>query len=228
MRTLNTLAAAIALTFLTACGGTDPGTGSRTLYVKAAMTTDGSTDGTRVQVELRENDQDGPLVTDAIVTLKGQSGKDQLLGLVGENTRLGTKLLYAGQGFAWDTGFVLQVRRGERDSLDAALEMPGATVITDPVSSTTFSRSKGERLVVRWRDEYNRIAQYPEVRLEQADIRQTLNQDMTQFEIEASRLVPTLEESVSVTRTNKVLLAGGLDGSEWTATTTHKVSFRVE
>lgn len=228
MRTLSTLAAAIALTFLTACGGTDPGTGSRTLYVKAAMHSDGSTDGTRVQVELRENDQEGPVVTDAIVTLKGQSGRDQVLGLVGEDSRLGTKLVYARQGFAWDTGFVLQVRRADRDTLDATLEMPGATVITDPVSSTTFSRSRGERFVVRWRDEYNRIAQYPEVRLERADIRQTLNQDLTQFELDPSRLVPTQEEQVVVTRTNKVLLAGGLDGSEWTATTTHKVSFRVE
>jgi hypothetical protein len=223
MSTFTRLALAAALVLASACGS-DPGTGSHTLYVQGSLNTDGSTDGTSVRVEIREGSRTGAVVTDAIVTLRSVAGVDQTLGLVNR----GNTPAYERSGFAWDRGFVLQVRRGGTDTLDAALETPGLTVITDPVSSTTFNRTTNQRFVVRWRDEYGRAAMVPEVRLARADIKQSLAQDVSQFELEASRLVPSNDEQVTVTRTNKVMLQGGLDGSEWTATTHHRIEFRVE
>jgi hypothetical protein len=223
-KTMRKLTLLTALAVLSACGGTDPGNGSQTLYVKAALDSDGSPDGTNISVEIRENDRAGAPITDAIVILKAQGGEQHLLGVLGGQR--GTPL-YAKNGFAWDKGFTLSIRR-VKDSLDAALEMPGFTVITDPVSSTTFNRTPTNRFVVRWRDEFGRFAEYPEVKLERADIRQTLSEDRQELAIDAMRLVPTEEEQVTVTRTNKVLLQGGLDGSEWTATTHHRISFRVQ
>lgn len=222
------LAFSAAFTFLAACGGTDPGTGSQTLYVRAALETDGSTNGTGIAVEIRERDASGPVVTDAIVTLRSQSGVDQLLAATASSTRPDSIVLYRRDGFAWDHGFVLSVRRGADDFLDAALELPGVTVITDPVASTTFQRATQGRLLIRWRDEYGRQAQVPEVRLERADLEQTLPSDALQYEVDASRLVPASDEVVTVSRTNKVTLAGGLGNSEWKATTRHQIQFRVE
>ena len=223
MPTVTRFALVAVFAVLSACGS-DPGTGSHTLYVRGSMDTDGSTDGTSVRIEVREGNRSGTVVTDAIVTLRSVAGTDQTLGLINR----GNTPVYERSGFAWDRGFVLQIRRGNTDMLDAALETPGVTVITDPVQATTFNRTNNPRFVVRWRDEYGRAAQMPEVRLERADIKQSLPQDVNQFELESSRLVPTQDEQVTVTRTNKVTLQGGLDGSEWTATTHHRIDFRVE
>jgi hypothetical protein len=173
---------------------------------------------------VREANQTGNVVTDAIVTLRAVSGADRTIGLVNR----GNTPVYESSGFAWDRGYVLSIRRGSADLLDAAIETPGVTVITEPISGTTFNRTNNPRFAVRWRDEYGRVAQAPEVRLERADIRQTLAQDAMQFEIESSRLVPTNDEQVRVSRSNKVTLQGGLDGSEWTATTRHRIDFKVE
>jgi hypothetical protein len=212
------------VTLLSACGGTDPGTGSGTLYVKAALDTDGSTIGTNFVLELRENDHAGTPVTDAVVTLRSQRGE---MTTIFPLQAVNDTPVYARAGLEWDTGYVLSVHRGT-DRIDAALELPGVTVITDPVQSTTFNRTQGQKLIVRWRDEFGRYAEYPEVRLDQADIRQTLTQDSQEFTVDSMRLVPTNEEHVTVTRTNKVLLQGGLDGSEWTATTHHRIAFKVQ
>src|SRR4051794_20230355 len=53
--------------FALACGGSNPGGGTRTLWVNAAAETDGSTDGSRLQIEVREGSSTGTLVTDATV-----------------------------------------------------------------------------------------------------------------------------------------------------------------
>ena len=96
------------------------------------------------------------------------------------------------------------------------------------VSNRSRALSRAMKLIVRWRDEFGRFAEYTEVRLDQADIRQTLTQDSQEFTVDSMRLVPTNEEHVTVTRTNKGLLQGGLDGSEGTATTQHRIAFKVQ
>lgn len=223
MRQLRTLLLSMTALAAAACGGTDPGIGTKTLYVRANMGSDGSTDSNIIAVEVREGSNSGNVVTDAQVVLKSSRNGDLALQLV----QLGNLSQYVHTNFLWDAGFVLSVRRGN-DSLDAALVVPGYTVITEPISGTTFRKADGRPLRILWRDEFGSRAQEVDVRLDKADVRQTSTTDVFFQEFQASQLVVEPKERVDVTRKNKVTLAGGVAGSEWSAQTHHRVEFHVE
>jgi len=225
MRTLfQTLA---AMTLLAGCGSS-PGGGTRTLYVKAEAWSDGSSDGTWISVEVRQGSSDGTLLNDATVSMHGSKSGDFSLpwqGISFGNFRAGS--YHKGQ-MAWDSGFQISVKRGN-DALDAYLEVPGITTITNPLGGTTFRRADGQPLMVKWKDDVNHVAQKVTVTFDHSDgATSILNADPLQLQVDPNRLVAASPENIEVRRENTVNLAGGVSGSSFTATTRHRIDFNIE
>lgn len=215
--------ALVTVVGLTACGGTSPGSGTKTLYVNARLSTDGSTDGTRARVQVRAGSATGAPVTDAQVKLRGSKLEQRTLSANGNSGDYDTG------NFAWDDVFLLEVVRGS-DALEAALEAPGVTVITAPIASTTFRRADGAPLKIQWKDEKGRRADIANLEFDKANVSDSWANDSEPFqvEIEANRLVAEDKERIDLERSNEVSLAGGTAGSLMRATTSHRVEFTVE
>lgn len=211
----------LSLAVLSACGATNPGGGTRTLFVTARLSSDGSTPGTTARVTVRDGSPNGGFVTNAEVVLKGGKLGKRTLTYDPGNTR------YELDDFAWDDAFRLEVTRGN-DFLDGQIEAPGFTVITSPISDTTFRKADGQPLVIKWTDATNRRAQRVQVRVDKAGIDSTINQDGLEFRVEPNQLKVEDKEKVRVERTNEVELAGGVAGSVLSAETHHSIEFRVE
>ncbi len=211
----------LSLVLLSACGATNPGGGTRTLHVVARFESNGSTPGTWARVTVRQGSGNGDHVANAEVALRGGRLGRQVLAF-DDNARQ-----YRLDDFAWDDALRLEVSRGE-DFLDGAIEAPGFTVITRPVAGTTYRRADGPPLVVEWSDSMNRRAARVQVRLDKAGIDTTLPQDGLELRVEPGELKVDDKEKVRVERSNQVDLAGGLPGSQLSATTTHSIEFRVE
>ncbi|MBI3184051.1 MAG: hypothetical protein HYZ28_18105 [Myxococcales bacterium] len=224
MRAPILVAAAIALA---ACGGSNPGGGTRTLYVKAQAETDGTTDGTRLGLEVREGSSGGTLITDAVVILRGdKSGESSLpwQGLKWGDFALGS---YFKSGIAWEPGWAIEVRRGN-DRLDAYLQTPGYTTIVEPIAQTTFRRTEGKPLAVKWKDSFDRRAKTVTVDVDKAKYQRTLPEDPLSHEIEANRLVSENNERITLERVNEIELAGGTPGSIFRGTSKHRIEVNVE
>ncbi len=228
MRTMSLLVVVGSLVSLSACGGSNPGGGTKTLFVKAQAQSDGSTDGTSLAVEVRQGTSDGQLITDAVVTVKGNKTGEFSLpweGVSWGSFRLGA---YRKSQATWDTGWRLSVKRGT-DALDAYVEAPGITTITNPIGGTTFRRADGKPLLVQWKDSDGRRAQVVTIDFDKADGADTsLAEDRLEHSIEQNRLVVDDKERVEVRRKNEIQLAGGTPGSIFSATTEHRIEFRVE
>jgi hypothetical protein len=205
---------------LAACGGHDPGSGSRTLFVHAQAETDGSTDGSWMMVKVRQGNSEGQPVTDATVTVTGDNG-----GEVGLPFELDG---YTRRRISWDTGWGLEVKRGD-DALQAYLEAPGITTITRPIGGTTFKRAAGDDLLVTWTDEKMRKADFVTVEFKRAGgADREFTGDPFEYEVELNRLVADDDERISVKRRNEVNLEGGTPGSRFSAVTRHRVDLKVE
>lgn len=204
-----------------ACGLTSPGGGTGTLFVTARLTSDGSTAGSRARVTVRAGSSTGDLVTNAEVAIRGGALGRTIVPYDGNRDQ------YRLDGFSWVEGFRLEVVRGN-DLLDGSIEAPGATLITDPVSGSTYRRADGPPLVVRWKDARNAGANTTQVRLEKAKIDRAMPAGVLEMRVEPGELVVDDKEKVSVQRSSEVSLAGGAPGSLLSATTEHEIEFRVE
>jgi hypothetical protein len=220
------LAAVVAVG--TACGGSNPGSGSGTLYVKAQLEADGTPDGNWIAVQVRQGHPDAPIVNDAVVTLRGDQSGEMTLPWQGVTFGGWAAGWYGTNNLTWDTGFALRVQR-QSDNLEAYLQVPGLTVVTQPVYNTTFSVADGRPLLVKWEDAKGRRAEIVTVRLDRSGFRRELpmGEDPLQLSIELSNVVSG-DERVTVTRMNDVNLAGGTPGSVFSATTHHDVPFVVQ
>jgi hypothetical protein len=229
MRHLFPLAAA-ALTLTTGCGrATDPGIGSHTLFVKALALSDGTLDGSSLKLEVRNGHAEGPLVKDAVVIARGDRSGELNIAYRDDFELGGIRL---GGGFekkqlAWDTGWSIEVKNGD-DYLVARLEAPGATIITEPVSQTTYRRTDGRPLPLRWRDEFGHRAKQVTIDFARADYDRTFTEDAFGHDVAPNSLVPEKRERVTITRWNEVGLAGGVAGSVFKAQTAHQIDFIVE
>ncbi len=206
---------------VSACGYSSPGGGTGTLYVVAHLTGDGSTAGSSARVTVRSGAPNGDVVTDAEVAIRGGPLGRTLVPYDADRED------YRLERFTWVPGIRLEVLRA-RDVLDGAIDVPGATLITNPISDSTFRRADGPPLVVRWKDEFGVVAQETRVRLDKADIERTSPRGALEFVVPVADLRVDDKERVRVSRRNEIALVGGVAGSILTATTAHQVEFRVE
>jgi hypothetical protein len=228
MRSLLAAALVAVVGVGTACGGSNPGSGSGTLYVKAQLEGDGTPDGNWVAVQVRQGHPDAPIVNDATVTLRGDQSGEITLPWQGITFGTWSAGWYGKNNLNWDTGWALSVKR-QSDNLEAYLQVPGLTVITQPIFNTAFNLSEGKPLLVKWEDTKGRRAETVTVQLEKSGFRREfpLGDDPLQLSIELSNVVPG-DERVTVTRIDDVNLAGGTPASVFSASTHHSVPFIVQ
>lgn len=209
--------------FAVACGGSDPGVGTQTLYVEAVARTDGSTNGTSLRVTVRQGSNQGNFVSDANVVMTSDKGNEIILPWVGI-LGMGN---YVKSDLVWEPGWRLRISRGA-DRVEAYLHAPGVTTITEPAANSTFNRSEGKPLVVRWKDESGRGAQTFEIATRSAEFNQARSEDPGLFQIDAAHLVGSAEERIAIERTSEVKLNGGVPGSTFKAVSRAEVNLVVE
>ncbi len=210
------------------CGGSDPGTGTKTLWVKAEAVTDGSTPGTGMFIQVRQGGENGALVKDAVVTIEGDRTGEVTLPFSDEEWWGFIPGGYYRDEFAWDTGWRIEVRRGN-DELVAYIEAPGVTHITSPIANTTFTRGNAQPLVVQWKDTEGRKAEIVEIdfgKSNEAD--RTLTEDTGELKLEYNRLEAQKDERLSIRRRNEINLEGGVVGSTFKVTSQHDIRFNIE
>lgn len=213
-----------ALAVLTAGCGSDPGSGTKTLYVDAQMESDGSSNGTRATIEVRQGSSGGSVVSDAVVVLVGDKGGRPPLD--NGQSFLG---IYTAIGFAWEPGWRLQITRGA-DKLEAFIVAPGLTSITHPLPGQIFDHTANASLPVRWKDDVGRWADQVTVDADHGDYNDQLRADDP-----GERAIPSTawtqpyaQERITVTRENLLNLAGGAAGSVFKARTSANVNFAVQ
>lgn len=207
---------------LTACGGSDPGSGTQTLYVEATAASDGSSSGTSLTVLVRDGSSSGNFVTDAQVTLIGDRGTTYTPAFTGIFGIGG----YTKNQINWEGGWRLRIVRGN-DTMEAYISGPGLTDITSPVPNSTFMKSSAQNLVIQWRDENGRAMPNANVKFRRADIDRTV-QDTGSYLVDFNTLVPANDERVTVTRWTEVALRGGVTGSNFKAQTTQELNLIVQ
>ncbi|PZR08366.1 MAG: hypothetical protein DI536_24605 [Archangium gephyra] len=206
---------------VSACGFSSPGGGSKTLYVVAHMSGDGSFNGSRARVTVRGGSERGEAMREAEVAIRGGTLGRTLIPW--DEDREEFRL----DSFTWVPGVRLEVVRGD-DWLDGAIDVPGATLITNPIADSTFRRADNVPLVVRWRDEFGTVAQDTRVRFDKADIEKTAVRGSLEFVVPPNDLRVDDKEKVRVQRSNEIQLEGGAPGSVLTASSEHEIEFKVE
>lgn len=208
---------------LAACGGSDPGAGTQTFYVEAVAESDGSTDGTFLQALIRQGSSSGDIVTDATVEVVGEKGTSHVLPFVG----IFGVGVFRKNNLIWEGGWRLRVTRGQ-DRVEAYLNAPGITTLLEPAAGSTFNRAAGNPLVVRWKDESGHGAQTFSVDTQRADYSIARAEDPGLVQLEATRLVASTDERITIKRTSEVKLNGGVVGSSFKATTKAEVRIIVQ
>lgn len=216
---LGVLAGAV---LLTACGGSDPGSGTQTLYVEATASSDGSGDGTSLLVVVRDGTSNGAFIQDATVSLVGDRGTTYTPGFVGIFGVGG----YYKNGINWEGGWRLRIQRGN-DTLEAYIAGPGLTDITAPQANSTFMKSSAQNLVVQWKDELGRAMPNASVKFRRANVDRT-TQDTGSFTVDSNTLVAATDERITVTRWTELPLKGGVTGSTFKAQTTSEINLIVQ
>ena len=207
--------------FTSACGFTSPGGGTGTLFVTARLTSDGSTAGSSARVTVRAGAETGALVKDAEVAIRGGSLGRTLISYDDQRDQ------YRLDGFSWVQGIRLEIVRGN-DKLDGSIEAPGATLITDPISRSTYRRADGAPLVIRWKDDRGSPAHTTQVHLDKAKIDRPIPEGSFELRVEPNELTVSDKEKVRVERSSEVVLSGGAPGSVLSAGTDHEIEFTVE
>ena len=115
-----------------------------------------------------------------------------------------------------------------KGGLDAFLEVPGYTKITEPISDTTLRVRDGAPLAIRWTDDFGHRAEKTVIELEKAKYSTTLPEDSYGHDVPLTQLVISDSERVKVTRSSDIELAGGVAGSLFRATTEHRIDLNVE
>lgn len=203
------------------CGYTSPGGGTGTLFVTGRISGDGSTGGSRARVVVRQGSSSGAIVNNAEVAIRGGALARTILPF--DSNREDYRL----DGFLWVEGLRIEVIRGN-DLLDGSIELPGATVITDPVANTTFSKAAAQPMLIRWKDARGAGPFTTSVNLDKAKLNPPVPSGALQIFVEPGSLVVDDKERVRVQRTNEVALAGGASGSTLSGTTEHEIEFKVE
>ncbi|HEY8206342.1 MAG TPA: hypothetical protein VIG99_02595 [Myxococcaceae bacterium] len=209
---------------LTACGGSDPGSGTQTLYVEVTAASDGSSDGTAVYVVVRDGSSSAALVEDAQVTLIGDRGTTYTPGFT---SILGIGLGYYKNQINWEGGWRVRIVRGN-DNLEAYVAGPGLTEITAPVASSTFMKSSAQNLSVQWRDENGRAMPNASIKFRRAQTIDRIVQDTGSYSVDFNELVAANDERITLKRWTEVALRGGVTGSKFKAETTDELNLTVQ
>lgn len=205
--------------------GSDPGSGTETLFVTASARSDGSSGGTELAVTVRQGSSSGTCLEDATVIMTGDKGTEHALTYWGLGGCIG---YYRKTDIAWEPGWRLRITRGA-DKLDAYIQAPGLTTITDPTAGFIFGRAAQQPLHVKWKDESGRTAQQVEVRLNHGDYNQNLSEDPGNRDIPYTAWGQAeSQETVRVLRKNAINLNGGVAGSTFEAWTEDEVEFQVQ
>jgi hypothetical protein len=207
---------------LTACGGSDTGSGTQTLFVSATAVSDGSASGTSLTVQVRDGSSSGNLIQDAQVTVIGDRGTTYTPPYVNLILTGG----YYKNDINWEGGWRLRVVRGN-DNMEAYVAGPGLTDITSPVANSTFMKSNAQNLVVQWRDEMGRAMPNAEVKFKKANVDRTV-QDTGSFSVDYNQLVAATDERITVTRWTELPLKGAITGSTFKAQTTVEQAIIVQ
>jgi hypothetical protein len=207
---------------LTACGGSDPGSGTQTLFVQATATSDGSSDGTSLTVVVRDGSSSGNFVTDAAVTLIGDRGTTYTPAFTGI-FNIGA---YVKNQINWEGGWRLRITRGN-DNMEAYVAGPGLTDITAPAANSTFMKSSAQNMTISWKDENGRAMPNADIKFRRANIDKTV-QDTGSFSVDYNTLVPATDERISITRWTELSLKGAVTGSTFRAQTTAEVNLVVQ
>ena len=216
---MRTTLLALALV-VSGCGYTSPGGGTGTLHVTARLTSDGSTQGSRARITVRQGSSSGSIVDNAEVAIRGGALARTIVPFDTNADQ------YRLDGFLWVEGFRLEVLRGN-DLLDGSIEAPGATLITEPISGATYRRADGP-LFIRWRDARGAPPFSASLRLDKAKLTPPVPAGAMEVLVDPAQLVVEDKEEVRVERTNEIPLAGGASGSTLSAATEHRIEFRVE
>lgn len=205
-----------------ACGGSDPGSGTKTLHVNGTLFSDGSPTGTWISLAVREGHANGGIIEDAVVLLTPQGGNEIPVPFTIFRQNFKNE-------FAWAKSYRLKVTRGN-DKLEALIEPPGLTTITAPAAGSVYNRAAGTPLRVTWVDSFERRAQQVTVELDDGQFSSSSQEILTNgdelfYDIPSSSWTsPTTSERVRITRRFSLSLAGGSPGSTLTAETTHRTN----
>jgi len=220
---LGVLAGAV---LLTACGGSDPGSGTQTLFVQATAESDGSPDGSKLTVVVKNGSSSGANLDTAMVTLIGDRGTTYTVPWTGA-TLFGVVLGdYHMSSINWEGGWRLRITNAN-DNLEAYIAGPGLTDITAPAENSTFVKSSAQNLVVTWKDEMGRAMPNASVKFRRANVDRT-TQDTGSFPVDSATLVAATDERITITRWVDVSLKGGITGSSFRAQTTTERNIIVQ
>jgi hypothetical protein len=191
------------------CGYTDGGGGTRTLRVVAELSYSAHDNETDVHITV---EKDGVTVDNAIVEVKDSDSELAWLVTQGnpreEYTRIGDDHHIDG----YHRWVELSVE-ADADRLDAQLEGPGKHKVVSPDNNDVLAIDDlGDDLEVAWETSDGLTAQ--EVVINLGDHSHTITkwEDPGSYDVPTSGLEPG-EESVRVTRRNKIRLDGGTTGS---------------
>ena len=213
---------------LAGCGGSDPGRGTASLHVEAFAVTSGTRDSTQIRVQVREVDARGQIQAGATVRVRGKEQGEWTLDFVGFDWGPFTGGFHLLSGIDWQGGWHLEVEMGDEHWLEAYLEVPGFTKITQPVANTAYRPDDREPLQVRWEDEERRRARDVRLKLDRNDYSVRLEGEVKRHEIPVSAFRRDGDERVEVERSTEIDLAGGASGSFFRGSTRHSIGFRVE
>jgi hypothetical protein len=206
---------------LSACGGTNPGSGSGTLFVSARFSTDGSPSNAAARITVREAGPAGAIVKDATVTVSGSKAPKTNVPFVDMNN----ENEYRATQIPWDDIIRLEIVRGS-DRVEASVASPGTSQITFPTQDSTIRQANG--LTVVWRDANNQPANTVRIRLNRAMVDSTLADDKFEFNVPFDKLVVADDEQINLERSNEVAPAGATPGSVMSVTTYHSIRFKIE
>lgn len=203
---------------IVACGATDTGGGSGTLFVTAEA--DGRPDSTRVRVTVQQ--RGNPVVGANVVVIHVENDVSMNLEGVG-TTNGGSEFRYEGTFNRYARTLALKITSGE-DELNAQLQGPAPHVITRPPNDVIVRRKDFEFLDVQW--EADGGADTTRVTVSDLEPMELVG-DPFEVQIPLGGLRNGTHE-VEVRRETQVPLAGGIEGSVMRARYTVDNRFTLE
>jgi hypothetical protein len=206
---------------LGACSYTDSGSGTGTLLVKAtASYSVGPLAGNNFQLVVTVADINGARTGAQVVMTDGENGDRFTLAAVA-----GHDGSYAADVVGYRRRLELGVQSGS-DSLKAKLEGPGPHVIDSPKPGGYHRSDLGDHLDVSWSTSDGIRADAVVIDLGHG-IERTINDDTGSDDSIATQQLSTGDYDLTVTRSNRVDLAGGVGGSIFTTSYAVHSSFTL-